>query len=335
VHLPDIDRLALASELTFVVQGAISNMKERDNVNALLESIQRYFPESTVVLSTWSKALPVYSRIDEIVFSKDPGAQITDDKNQIYHNVNRQILSSATGLNLVKTKYAIKVRNDLIFINDNIMTWLGLIVRAQESGDIPKFGRQRILVTDVTSVRPDRYLQLPFHPCDWIYMGTTHDLINLFDIPRYPQEWMRYFEKNPFPVNWPDSNQLSRFPTESYIWSEYIKKYTKINFDHGSDCSQQNLENSRNFFASELVVVPLKNLGIKSLKHNINWDRYLPMYDYATWRRISRTGNLFPKFGLLKNIFVSIIALFWPKGRNLVRFTQHLRFKIMKIWQDL
>ncbi len=96
-------------EITFVVQGPV----EKKATSLCLQSIRNSFPNSRIVLSTWAGSHTDGLEYDSVVYSEDHGAAVCD-LNNVNCNINRQILSSKAGLEIVKTKYVAKVRSDLI-----------------------------------------------------------------------------------------------------------------------------------------------------------------------------------------------------------------------------
>lgn len=280
--------MGLQSSVTFVIQGGINSIIEHQRVQKCTESIRRFLPKSVIVLSTWLNTDTADLDFDECIFSTDPGATIFDDKNGTLQNVNRQIVSSRSGINSSQTRYTVKMRNDLFLIDSNLEKWIERLQKFRTNDSKPSIGAKPVIVTNVTSVNPEKGIKLPFHPCDWIYAGETKDLRRLFDIPLMPESWMRYFGSSKYPDNWPEKAYLSRFPAESYIWSSYVRNHISFDFEHGSDLTESNFELSEKLFSSELIVVPLPLLGLNSSKHKIKDHKLKGMYTYREYRKISQ-----------------------------------------------
>ena len=99
-------------EITFVVQGAIYKVGERNFTKELIKSIKQKHPESTVILSLNSDELVNYSQ-DILINCEDVGAiKVTGLKDL---NVNRQIVSTLEGIKSVKTKWVCKLRTDMVY----------------------------------------------------------------------------------------------------------------------------------------------------------------------------------------------------------------------------
>jgi len=274
-----------SSDLTFVIQGPVYS-KYRSDI--LVSEIALNFPGSKIIFSTWTDqdVSDIIERVDILILSEDPGGIIAMDSSQSPNNVNRQIVSTLAGLKKVSTKYAVKLRSDMTIEND-------FILKALESRpmktDVTDFDltKEYVLVTDVTSINPKINMVLPHHPGDWFYAGLTEDLVNVWDIPLMPNSWFRYFENNSWPAEiWYETNYLSRFRAESYIWSTFARKSLDFVFENCFDTQDGNIELSENLFASNLMILNMKDLGVGSRKHRISILTLRPCYTYVEWRRL-------------------------------------------------
>jgi len=277
----------LQNELTFIVQGPTFGNRGEKFAQYSCESIRTYFPKSTIILSTWVGQNLQNIDFDKLVLSQDPGAEVVIDSSKTLNNVNRQIVSTLAGLKSSDTKYSIKIRSDLIFINDNLLSILNKrpIKKNKFSEDLTE---EYVVVSNVTTINPSVSLVLPHHPCDWIYAGLTTDLHQIWDIELMPKSWFRYYSNNPWPKDvWHEKNYLSLFRPESYIWSSFLKKYKKINFMNSFDSSQTNLSNSNKFIALNLMIQTNKSIGIESLKNKITRITLMPSYTEIEWSKLA------------------------------------------------
>ena len=180
-------------DLTFVVQGPIAYMKQENLTLNLISSIKKFFPNSKILLSTWDNPnLHEIPFLDYLVVNLDPGAEIFLDNPVTFNNVNRQIVSTYEGLKRVKTKFAVKVRSDLIFTNNRILNSLRNIDFAGRNTEYSVL-RNHIVVSNQTSINPKRGQVLPFHICDWIWAGRVDDLLDVWKIPLMPDNEFRFF----------------------------------------------------------------------------------------------------------------------------------------------
>jgi len=277
----------LQNELTFIVQGPTFGNKGEKFAQYSCESIRSFFPQSTIILSTWVGQNIQNIDFDKLVLSQDPGAEIVIDSSQTLNNVNRQIVSTFAGICSSETKYSIKIRSDLTFINNNLLSILDK--RPIKNSKFPEdLLEEYVVVSNVTSINPSVTLILPHHPCDWIYAGLTTDLHKIWDIQLMPKSWFRYYSNNPWPKDvWHEKNYLSLFRPESYIWSSFLKKYKKINFMNSFDSSPMNLSSSNKFIALNLMIRTNKSIGIKSLKNRITNITLIPSYTEKEWSNLA------------------------------------------------
>jgi hypothetical protein len=282
----------LDREISFVVQGPIVGDGRHGVTSIALRSINKHFPESDIILSTWrDSSLGQFSRIKNltIVESQDPGSYMRDKQSGIFHNANRQIVSTLAGLSKVETEYAVKIRSDLQLTGRGISRWLTDGVRYSKREEEFCWLTERAVVVNVTSVDPRAGLPLPFHPCDWIYFGLTIDLREIWDCPAFPEpEWTQWFDFNRKPENFPFPTSSAKFHPENYVWSNFVKKFMEIKFDHSSDASEENIVLSERVFVSNLLVVSRGQINIRWLKSKVNLKNLNTMYSFRDWRKLVR-----------------------------------------------
>lgn len=250
-----------SKDITFVVQGAIlgkySDKKEDRYTYLCLKSIRKYFPGSFIILSTWKGSDIKDLDFDLLIENDDPGISILGDFTQ---NGFRQIVSSIGGIRKVNTKYAAKVRSDLIFKNNNILKYF------EKYGDLPYDSKYKLVnrrVVMLTACNPKRRFKFPFNAADWLYFGLTEDIIDIFDIPLVRGKFSGKHEYD----NNREKPCESMYSSEQYIWFGFLSKYRKINFQHLRDVSNHNIEESEKYFANNAVLITAKMAGINSLKY--------------------------------------------------------------------
>lgn len=278
-----------SSELSFVVQGPIY----QDITDKVCKSIREYFPECEIVLSTWEGSSIEGLKYDKVVFSKDPGSIQRVENQKILMNANRQYISSKNGIAVGSRKFIIKTRSDIVFKNNNLLERLEKLTIYNQKDKEYSFLQNRIIVTNVTSVNPHKNLQMPFHLCDWFYAGLAEDIKNLFDIPLYPEEkYASWYATHPKPTN-NTSDSLARYAAESYIISEFVRKYKNINFEHSFDISSDNIEISERVIANNFMIYSNRQLGFYSLKNfYIQWYYIYQMYTFYDWICIYKKYSL-------------------------------------------
>ena len=277
--------------LTFVIQGPNLDTDENKITSNLILSIRNFFPDSTIIFSTWeNETIHKLPNLDKIVFNSDPGGILYHKELNILNNVNRQIVSTLNGLLGVETEYAIKVRSDLVFKSNvivNNLKYLGLSGGDQNF----KLLSNHVVVSNQTSVDPRKRLAYPFHLCDWIYCGKTQDLINIWDIPLMPEDWFQSFAPDDT-FNNVGNSYLSRYLPESYIISSFVKKYMDISFQDSYDIKNNNIEISELIIANNFIVKSNFQLGIRSQKYNKKIRTLLPMYTYTSWKNLAKKKDI-------------------------------------------
>ncbi len=124
-----------SKKITIVFQGQIDPSQlgsgATDGTDFLynLAQTKKALPNAKVILSTWNSfEFPSYYNtaaklgVDRLILNPDPGGLPNikfgyDTPN----NVNRQIASTAAGMALVNTKYALKLRADSFLTSDNLL----------------------------------------------------------------------------------------------------------------------------------------------------------------------------------------------------------------------
>lgn len=278
-------------DISFVIQGPIQGKSnepyEKRYTCKLIDSILKYYQGSEIVISTWEGEDTTDLFYDKVIYNVDPGSEIYIKeegslKNYRY-NVNRQIISTINGLENSSRKYACKIRSDLLFLNGNLLNYVNKFENIDKRYQILE---DRIILTNVTSVNPNKNYKLPYHPCDWFYFGLTKDLIRIWDIPLCEEKIDAvWFEENERPAIHPLKYSLARYQAEQYIWVTFLKKVNNLHFVHSCDLSDENIKKSEIIFAQNTCILDLKRLGLKNQKHKISKAHLYNMYTYRQWEK--------------------------------------------------
>ncbi len=322
-----------SSQLTFVVQGPVYV-----NLTAeTLASIRRNFTDSEIILSTWEGAPLTGLDYDILVLSRDPGSYCMGGVG-ILLNINRQIISTRNGLDIASRPYCVKVRSDLKFTSNKLLDLLSISKELNLAG-AGLVGGGRIIVTELTTVNPRKYLQMPFHFCDWLYAGATETLRNLFNIDECPEEsHASWFAHKKRPDNYA-LNFNSRYAAESYIVSAWYRRYFDLVFDHSYDLSNNNLEISERLLAEKFMVCSLEQIGITSLKfRRISLARLYLSYSFRDWSKLYKKycGGKQPPLSQGRFVVIFRGAVFWLReGREFLKLVlgrefESYRFKRIK-----
>jgi hypothetical protein len=209
-------------EITVVFQGAFGNdAAQRAHQTANVRCTLAALPGASAVVSTWDdESIPVEIAHLTVVRSADPGSlppfkRVTACGE---NNINRQIVSSAAGLAQVSTAYALKLRLDCRLRHDGLLRHYAMYGHNRE-------GRERIVVSNLFSVDPRMFEQMPFHLSDWFQFGPTAALRMLWSAPwMTPDEAMHYaahahaLHSTPF-----DRLYVTRFAPEQHVFRTYAQ----------------------------------------------------------------------------------------------------------------
>ncbi len=305
-------------DITFVVQGLVigksSDRKEHRYTLLCIQSIRKHFPESFIILSTWKGSDVKDLDFDLLVENDDPGVSILGDFSK---NGFRQITSTIGGGKRVNTKYATKVRSDLIFKNNNILKYFEKYSKLQCDKDYKILDNRVVMLT---TCNPKRRLKFPFTACDWIYFGLTKDVINIFNIPLIRGS---FFISNETVSNREKTTE-SLYSTEQYIWFTFLSKYKKIDFKYQNDISGNNIEESERYFANNAILLTAKMAGVDWLKYSGAAYAQIPCLSNSglyTWTDYKRMLNKYTpnKLFIIPNIFESFMYLIVYNLRYIVK----------------
>lgn len=159
-----------SEEISVVVQGPVDCCMTR----RCLTSIRASLPKAQIILSTWKDAIiqELEHLYDDLVLSDDPGMV-----DASVRNLNRQLVSTKSGLELARGKYILKMRSDMLLESSTFLRYYG----RYEDG-IYCCQKHRMLITSYYTRNP-RIFPLVYHPSDWLLFGTSEDVRNYYDIP--------------------------------------------------------------------------------------------------------------------------------------------------------
>ncbi len=234
--------------LSFVVQGKI-----QPNTKNCLLSIRQFYPASCVILSTWECDVVEGLSYDTLVRSKDPGA--VEFAPGFFYNLNRQIISSAAGLNKVGTDLAVKMRTDTQIIDRK----LEKIASSQPFGH---FFEHRIAALDLFFRDPRAY-PLLFHIGDIFHCGKTSDLLNLWTIPLAPEPETSMWSARRFDILNDRKSYLPRYAPEQYIFIAFLNKLGySVSLDYWCQTTEEDAIFSEQAIARNFSIYTMEELGL-------------------------------------------------------------------------
>lgn len=263
-------------DITFVVTGKL-DYNGKYNAYQSLKSIRKYFPESTIILTTWKDAnlLPLKGLYDEVV--------INDRKDIPYSNYNAQLPSSpvlklntynmqqhmvSNALKKVKTKYVIKYRPDLILKNDNMFKLYKKYLKIYDSVDDKYFlFKNKVLIPNFL-VRDSRIINFdfPYQISDIVNFGLKEDIEKLWDGNIMPKNISNYFAEHPNSSYFNPCLFNHLYTIEQYFLFNVLEKqhipYSKPKWYLDKSSDMFTFE-SEKIIASNFIVFPFSDLGIK------------------------------------------------------------------------
>jgi len=199
-----------SQHISLVFQGSIGRhgSPERAALWTGLNSARRFFPGAEIVLATWKGSVDEDFPGVVVVECEDPGP-IRCAGDEII-NLNRQLVSSREGVAASTRPLVVKLRTDMCFEHGRLFEWFDKI-----EGPGTPVSERRILVLNLTGRNPHGPQPYPFNVCDWLYAGSRADLVNLFAVPNYPEEWVFWFTPETKPSNDPYIAPLCRYYAET------------------------------------------------------------------------------------------------------------------------
>jgi MoaA/NifB/PqqE/SkfB family radical SAM enzyme len=253
-------------DISIVVQGAI----DRESTSKCLESIHKYLPGAKVILSTWKGSEVDGMDYDILVLNDDPGAPVSLRSNgtPTPNNINRQLVSTRNGLLKVRTKYAFKLRSDLVLTNDRILLFFD---QYQARDENYKFFDRKVIIPTVYTKEYSHPngMPVPFHPSDWWFFGLTTDLLLYFQHTPLADEnnyfcfhrEYKYPERNPYP------KMNVRFHPEQYYFIEAFKQKFDIDYEDFTCWNENNCLLGEKLLLNNFIILDGMQSGIFSNKH--------------------------------------------------------------------
>ena len=267
-------------DITFVVSG---RFLQNDISNLIL--LRKYFPESEILLCTWTSDFELLKKdsqskikklVTKTILTKDPKSEVRDVYTGRSINYIRQLTSFSTSMNHISRKYVIKIRADLFFRDNKLLINRNLYEDLENN---------KIIVLNITSVNPKRWRgrAMPFHICDWFYMGKKDIMCNFFSQPMVSEKSFIKFKtskiENDGDINISD---ISIFSPEQLIvllspkFRDLKIQLSQYNFD------QETLKFSDIMVAKFFAIKHAYDLSLRSTKYKVNSLFYqYYMYQYV------------------------------------------------------
>lgn len=333
-----------SKDVSVVVQGAIS----KEFTARVLKSIRKYLPRAEIILSTWKGSNVDGLDYDRLVENKDPGAEVLFPQWNQYHNLNRQLVSTKNGIAKATRKYILKTRTDIEMTGNGFLKYFDMFPKRC---DELKFLKKRVVICQHYVRRPEI---LPFHFSDWVCFGLKNDIKDVWNVPlpKEPEMTKWFYTHNLLPQHkdpqYPFNFFRHRYCAEQYIWSEFLRKHMKLNFDNMFDVSFENSRLTDISFANNLIILSQPQFGINFLKltpvkeHiNYNFDEWQDLYkrycdpSYKPIHEINyvdvlKMGKYLDKLKNHKNNFKKDLKGFFKSAKGIIRHPFSMGYYLIK-----
>lgn len=276
-------------DVSFVLQG--KNVKGQTSL--CCQSIRKHFPGAEIIFSTYVGEDVADLDFDVLVESVDPGAPLLFGNR--YNNINRILLTTKAGLEKASRPFCARMRSDLCFDNDKLLTLANCFEKRNPNLSVFK---RRVVFYQLWSRKCEDLkngfsILCPWHLSDWLQFGLTEDIKNYFNASSFISEpdFSNHF-LNP-------ANRLKglwhphvkwRFPPEQYFCTSFFRQFFKeADMMNLQDFSDEKMEKSREVLANNIIIGGYKETGCRLLKKG--------------YRRVSKNCSALITPALLNNVF--------------------------------
>lgn len=294
-----------SKDISVVVQGPVigsfnESIENRYTYRCLI-SIRKYLPDAEIILSTWEECDVEGLDFDKVIFSKSikapkiymPG---TNENPKLY-SINHQLITTQTGLKQASRAYVMKIRSDMILTGIGFLKYFDKYKEKSDS----EWSVLSSRVVTLPAYNPKLYIKMPFDVPDWFYFGKKEDIMDIFDVPLVDFDSCKYRKgENILHVE-------DVIGAEQYIWTAFLHKHVKFEFENSVDLQHNSIENSEKSIAENLVMVPADRLGVLNLKSPHSSYGAKPwlssgFYTFDEWRMLYKKYCA-PKYCILPNYF--------------------------------
>ena len=265
----------LMVSISLIIQGDVLS-----HINKQIAEIRKFFPQSEIIVSTCQKPEVNIIGADKVIVSDDPGFFYYSDRpGEKVNNVNRQIVTTLTGLKAANNDYAFKLRSDFFLKGDDFLKYWDKFPLSEKEYTVFE---HKLLACCYFSRNSQSDMPFPFHPSDIAFFGKTNDLIKLFDIPLMTEREVFWDTKN---------HRFNRYVPEQYIFINCLRQNGfNINCDYYNDCSSENIEQTERFFASNFIFLTFEQLNLLPTKQTFNMkvhpNAFKSCYTHAEWQKL-------------------------------------------------
>lgn len=283
------------ADISVVVQGPVDNKF----LPKLLKSIERYLPDSEIIISTWNGSEEVIEKLNKkmtVLYNEDPGCSFDDPAFKRAFNINRWIVSSKNGVEKATRKYVLKCRSDCEIINTNFLKYWNYYKKRESEFT---YSEHKILIPAPYTLKflgkkKDSRIETPFHVSDWYCFGLKDDVLNFVSCPLIANlnDFARYYEKRyfqiPYNTRWWMDNWYRRYAPEQYIGLSYAKgKFPDIDIENVFTFKNFDRTFAERFLISNFLVLDPIQFGIILNKYRI-FSRNIHILSDDLWEGMYR-----------------------------------------------
>ncbi len=245
-------------EISVVIQGPLyRKLPLNRGIVACLASVRTHLPQAEIIVSTWADEDLNEIDADVVVNSTDPGFLLDYNGNRC--NINRQILSTVTGIKVATRDYVLKMRADHLLMGSQF-TLMGAY-----DPSIPKVRRllKRPITVSTLFIRNPVKVPLLFHVSDLIHFGTREDMIAFWDQRLKRQDELFASQPNMNPIgNFVGCSAMRMLPEQSLMLGFLANKGFDISLKNPSEISPELVTLSENLIAENFTILDWRDCQI-------------------------------------------------------------------------
>ncbi len=294
-----------------------------------LAQTKKALPKARIILSTWNSFefpsdynTAAKLGVDHLVLNPDPGGLPNikfgyDTPN----NVNRQIASTAAGMALVATKYALKLRADSFLTSDHLLSIYDDYVKAikkapqsdsqtlsAQSPTSPQKASKKsksssvkrkknnkkyspIAVASFFTIDPNVYEHMAYHVSDWVQFGKRKALQEYWSVKPMSEKNATYFESHSHDDDaaFFDNQFRTKLAVEQHIAVKYAKSRGYKVPSHYNQIDDEILTGYNRFLAEHFIVLDLDQFGLSFPKYGwVRGDDFMALncVSHEDWYRL-------------------------------------------------
>lgn len=255
-EIPVLEGLDQSRSFAIVMQGPVCN-KDNMTLNSI-RFYQKVYPYARIIVSTWNDEPK-----EDIEKIAQLGATVVQSEKPSVSgilNVNYQLVNSLAGVKKAKElgcEFAAKTRTDQRICKPFIFDTMISAVKLFPGG---KGQKGRLVTLGVCNGG----MFTPYYTCDFLYLGYTDDLINLFSTPFDNRENGEEVRRSNMMLTRRQLSEQTRAP-EIYIMKHYCIDYLKLS---GKSMVQEHWNVVKNY----LICYGIKDVGLM-------WNKYDRLFD--------------------------------------------------------